>query len=329
MKKKAFTLIELLAIITILGVMLLISLPALVGTTKKNEERQYNDFLNNLYIASENYVLANKIPELEVTNGTVFLSINDLIKNGYFKKDTQNPKTKNIVDNNTIRIVKKEDKTLSYEYLDGNYTINGYNKTGLVLQYDGYMMPENNIVKDLSSQKNDCTLTNFKDLKLAWDASGIQYDGLDDTCKIKNKLDHAKFTISMVVKPVNTNKRHVVFVTWPGYTFELNADNTIAFGIYQNPNKQYLTGNKFEYDKPNYITLTFDGVVSKMYVSGQKVVETNNSPIIYSGSETVISSTSYDVFKGKINNTLFYDRALSDEEINNNYKIDQVRFGVE
>ena len=66
MKRRGFTLIEVIGVIAVLSLMLLITVPALTKTLKRNEKQQYNDYINNLKLATETYIVKNidSYPEL-------------------------------------------------------------------------------------------------------------------------------------------------------------------------------------------------------------------------------------------------------------------------
>ena len=101
MKKNAFTLVELMAIIVIMASILLIILPAINGTIKNSEEKKKQDALNSIYMAAENYVMANYDEYLNLDNvGAVeYVYIVDLISNNYLSIDTVNPNNDLAFDN--------------------------------------------------------------------------------------------------------------------------------------------------------------------------------------------------------------------------------------
>ena len=61
MNNKGFTMIELLAIITVLVTILLVSFPTLINMTRKDKERQYNDMVTTLLSAGAAVGLANRV----------------------------------------------------------------------------------------------------------------------------------------------------------------------------------------------------------------------------------------------------------------------------
>lgn len=115
--KKGFTMVELLGIVAIIATILVFTGPSIVGMLKKDEEKEYNRFLEDLYLATETYVQlhSDKYPELSNIGGTSNVMIEDLIENGYIKASIVNPKTDEIIKKSDIIVVTKEDDG-SYKY---------------------------------------------------------------------------------------------------------------------------------------------------------------------------------------------------------------------
>ena len=76
MKKDGFTMIELLAVFTLTGIILLIALPQLTSMLKKTNDEEYQTFLNNIYIATEAYV---EDKQIQVSSGST-VAIQQLIQ---------------------------------------------------------------------------------------------------------------------------------------------------------------------------------------------------------------------------------------------------------
>ena len=95
MKTRGFTMIELLAIITILSLILLISFPTLINITRNDKEREYNDLVDTLCKAGETYIYNNQqiYPELENIGSVFYLRIADLINDNLVNKSQKSPKT--------------------------------------------------------------------------------------------------------------------------------------------------------------------------------------------------------------------------------------------
>ena len=168
--RNGFTLVEMIAIITVLAIILLISLPALSSTLKSNEEKNYNNYLEDLYMATENYVTSKSFPELNNLNGGIFVSVKELINNGYVKSDKNNPKTKEAINpNSVIRVIKNNEGLFEYKYCETDCTTKAYSQENLIIHYDAYTRPEikgTSIVwPDISGNDNYATMqgTNMED----------------------------------------------------------------------------------------------------------------------------------------------------------------------
>lgn len=119
-KSKGFTLVELLGIIAIIGAVLAFVTPSIIGMLKKDDEKEYQRFLNDIFLATETYVGLHieNYPELSNIGGTSTISMNDLIENGYVKTTMINPKTKERIhpsDQITIKI--ETDGSYQYAYI--------------------------------------------------------------------------------------------------------------------------------------------------------------------------------------------------------------------
>lgn len=120
MRNNGFTLVELLGIIVILAVISLISYGAVDKMLENTQKQDYERFLKDLYLTTENYVELNRgqYPELN-NNGSVTISIQTLIDDGRFKQMPVNPKTNETIEDDFI-IVTSQDGVLNFEYQD-NY----------------------------------------------------------------------------------------------------------------------------------------------------------------------------------------------------------------
>lgn len=116
--KNGFTLIEMLAVITILGIATLVLAPSVLNMLKKAEDNKYENYLDDLYMAAESYVQMHieDIPELSNPGGTYTVSVKVLRDEKFVKQNLINPKTKqNTLDTDGIKITVEED--LKYTYI--------------------------------------------------------------------------------------------------------------------------------------------------------------------------------------------------------------------
>ena len=117
MKKNAFTLVELIAVIVLLCIIVLISFPALTNVIKGGEEKNKEEALNTIYMAAENYLMANYEKYfINNTGDTAYVYITDLINNNYLNADTVNPNNEHSFSSkDVVKITRNEDGTFKYE----------------------------------------------------------------------------------------------------------------------------------------------------------------------------------------------------------------------
>ncbi len=142
MKKNAFTLVELLAIVIIMASILLVVLPSINDAIKSGEENKKQDNLNSIYMAAENYLMSNydKYSSLDDIGASEYIYITDLIANNYISISTVNPITDSYFKNSdAVKVTRNNDGTFSYELVYFKTLIETLleqyadaNKTGLV-----------------------------------------------------------------------------------------------------------------------------------------------------------------------------------------------------
>lgn len=118
--KKGFTMVELLGVIAIIAAILAFTAPSIVGMLKRDEEKEYNRFLEDLYLATESYVQMKieNYPDLANPGGSYTITVGELIENGYVKASTVNPKTDRKVSLlDTVMISKLADGSYQYQYV--------------------------------------------------------------------------------------------------------------------------------------------------------------------------------------------------------------------
>lgn len=85
MNKKAFTLIELIGVVVILGIIGLVTFPALLNQISSSKEQISDSQKQIIIAATKNYVDENKNEYANKDSYTI--SVNDLIENNYLSKD--------------------------------------------------------------------------------------------------------------------------------------------------------------------------------------------------------------------------------------------------
>lgn len=114
--KKGFTMIELLAVFTLLGIILVIALPKMTSLLKKSDDGSYKSFVKTIEIATEAYVVDNMVIKKGESKN---IQLNVLINNGYLKSNLKNPRNKQKVSsmtNSYITVSKNNDGILTYQF---------------------------------------------------------------------------------------------------------------------------------------------------------------------------------------------------------------------
>lgn len=353
MKKQGFTLIELLAVIVILAVIALIATPLIMGTITKAKKNAFKDTAYGILKAGENYtaekLLTNEsnsyygeLIELPGKNKINYKGTDDFTGELFVSPDG---KLSLAIHNQSYCAIKNYDemevKVIDYKEEQCAFKATGYYvKDGLLLNLDGVdnggdkIHLENNsaskeIWKDLSGKGNDCKLEGFEySDSSGWKENGLLFDGVDDTC-LSNSLTPNQFTLSLVVNPTSKGKRHVIFTRWYGYTLEIIENGVIWFGMYPNSSNYLQSKEKIKFGEKQYISATFNGSEMKIYLNGKQIAYQKSDYLNYSKNHidnTMLSANYYDTFQGTIHHAMMYDRALSLEEIMQNYQSDKLRY---
>lgn len=112
-KPNAFTLIELLAVVTILTILSIIITPIIDTKIKSSKDKMYKVQIENIRMAGEAYYSDNMMlkPQEDLYSS---ISLTQLISEGYIGGNIKDPKTGNILDGQlTVQI---QNNSSTYEY---------------------------------------------------------------------------------------------------------------------------------------------------------------------------------------------------------------------
>ncbi len=118
-KNKGFTLVELIAVVTLLAAIILISVPSIINTIKRSEDQEYKDFEKAIIRASELYVERNreKYPELNNIGSSIEIDTNILIDAEYLKQDLKDPNDNTSVTNYKVKVEVGNDQIFNYKVM--------------------------------------------------------------------------------------------------------------------------------------------------------------------------------------------------------------------
>jgi prepilin-type N-terminal cleavage/methylation domain-containing protein len=123
-KRKAFTLIELMGVLVIIGILTVILVPVINNTIKNNKQELYDNQLEMIRLAAQNLATDNTYILPEEDGEEIYITLGQLRAMGYAEGTIIDPLTnKNFPDNLIVMIIKKGN---DYDYvinLDGDVTI--------------------------------------------------------------------------------------------------------------------------------------------------------------------------------------------------------------
>ena len=115
MKKRGFTLVELLAALVVLALIALIIYPSIKQTLKKSKNTLYDDQVASIIDGAKNWV-ADHPYDIPKNNGDILtLSLCQLKMGMYVNQDISNPKTKKLFDCSAQITIEKKDQKYIYD----------------------------------------------------------------------------------------------------------------------------------------------------------------------------------------------------------------------
>ncbi len=126
--KKGFTLVELIAVLTILSIIALIVIPNIMVSVNEYQQQAYDTEIQAIEGSAKNWVAdhISEIPTPESSNmkSALYLPISELVENGYFEedvKDTKNGGSFDDEDHETFAIITCELITDELGLVSDNY----------------------------------------------------------------------------------------------------------------------------------------------------------------------------------------------------------------
>ena len=118
MKQKGFTLVEILAVITIIGILALITIPTVDSIIRSSKNDAYEIQKSSILVGLKNWA-ASKTLTLPIVNGeTLTATIGDLKKSGFLEVETKNPANDLCFSNATVLVITRTDNNYTYTFAD-------------------------------------------------------------------------------------------------------------------------------------------------------------------------------------------------------------------
>jgi prepilin-type N-terminal cleavage/methylation domain-containing protein len=331
-KNNGFTLVELLAVIVILAVILVIAIPNVMKVIDKAKLDAYKRNEDLLVNATRNYLAGNSsrapinIGDISIIDLTELQS-NNIIGN---IKDTKG--NGNCV--GQVTVTKKSINEYTYgPYMEcsTNYKTSEYIKDGLVLYLDGFDAPVGSVWKDRSGNNNDATMVGF-DGTSGYDINKKAYvfDGTNDTMTSTMQVGD-NFTVQVVVQLTKLNFYNGLI------SLQNNLSKSFALGPHFSNKLLYFgnstwvapwpTGNlatrqlhTYVYKKSDYFSLytNITKSTTATYMGG----------LTYGNENIIIGNCTWGYLQGNLYSIRIYNRELSAAEVESNYNIDKLKFGL-
>lgn len=228
----------------------------------------------------------------------------------------------------------------------------GYVSNGLMCLYDGEYNSEFGKSKktktwyDLSKNNNNATLKNFDFNKTSgWTGNSLLLDGKNDWVSMQ-KIYNNNMTVEIALKILNEKDGKKLYVIdnyeSGGMGIEKNTSGYMLGAV--NVDGSYytaLSNNKINDNTKYSLTLQYDGsnilyrendLKYNTYAEGRIKEPINSTRFVlgvnasgenYDNMESSEAFNNFEVYSVRI-----YNRALTDEEISQNYNVDKERFGI-
>ena len=233
--------------------------------------------------------------------------------------------------------VKLGDKNIPFIYQGNELLYPNPIKDGLVLYYDFKGMKNSdvskNIARDLSGKGNDGVLRNFNYTSESGYDDGLKFDGVDDVISdVLNTdttpLDASNMAISMVLDSAKIQKsQYFIQVTLSDDKFILLYRSSIDKLGYFTTSKE----NKYL----NFIPETNEKFLFTLNINNKQVdLRVNNEKFAIFEDTGLKNIKRINVgsiqspYNGTMNSIKIYNRALTDQEIQHNYKLEKERWGL-
>ncbi|MBE6138134.1 MAG: type II secretion system protein [Firmicutes bacterium] len=190
--KRGFTLIEAIGIVTILALMLLLVVPSITKTLKRNEQKKYNGYLNNLKSATESYIV-EKLKEEVVIGDEYYVTLGNLIDTKFIRESIKNPENDGVLSRETkIKVTKNLDGTRYYTIqphylLPETYTLVDYIESNGTQYIDTKVIPNS-----ITTLKLELSFSDYNESSSARSFVGVQ------------SLDESAFSVAFAPSYSNT-----------------------------------------------------------------------------------------------------------------------------
>ena len=216
-----------------------------------------------------------------------------------------------------------------------SYTINDYVQDGLEMNLDGIEHGNDSSTWiDSSGKGNNGTING----SASFGKNYLSFDGVDDYVDL-GKQNYEKMTIETVISNFSGTYKTILYNKYNGgYELRLTSTSRMQLSFYLDSSSSLKSFNS-TFSKSTdkiYYAVTFDGEYAKAYLNGVLIssqpfsgkinyVDSDNHLLLGTGKNG--DNLKY-LYNGNIYSTRIYNKALTEEEIIKNYKIDEKRYSI-
>ena len=191
---------------------------------------------------------------------------------------------------------------------------------------------------DISNNGNNGTLTNGP-LYIGSDYGAIVFDGVNDYVEVPNNvaLNSNIGTISIWFNSTTVSGRSAVLIGKTDSVGSFNGINILTsgteiYGQVKGSSDQIISGSLLSQNTWYNFTLTYSsGISYSSYLNGS-LIGTNTLTSFTFSTQPLRIARSLDsfwtIYKGQVSNAMIYNRALSAQEITQNFNTLRGRYGI-
>jgi type IV pilus assembly protein PilA len=361
--KKGFTLIEILAVIVIIGIVIVIVVPTVSNIVSSSKDDSYKRTVNNIEDAAQLYITRNPsvLSSLKDPTDYAEISLQQLVNDNLLESTIKDQRTNtNISLNTKVMVQLLASGDYSYKFINGTYAT-----SGLIVSLDGYNAPKLIGSKyywmDRSGNGNNAELINMANTITSGhdlNNKGYVFDGTNDTMLTPMNLlptfeVNQNFTIECLFKlsarPAISTATNIFGATsYEGVSINISNSATdvlttvlayrvngapaynVAYSYSIVPNKTYLATIVYDYTNSN-LKAYINGTLMYTYSARATGTWVNSMVAIgkigLSKNQVYGGSNAAIYFNGIINRASIYNRALTPTEVSDNYNIDKLKYG--
>ena len=344
--KKGFTLVELLAVIVIIGIVFALAAVNISKVLDRATENQYAMVSTMVQEAAQMYVDTEKPVELDMIGGLYCVTLQNLYDRGLIDLPLINPKTNEAFETYTCVYVENGSEGLIFDFDRSDDDEDTIITSGLIVDLPMGDYKTGSTFNDRSGTGNNASSvgTTLVPDRFNTANKATSFDGVDDLLTFTLTPPSDNFTFSFWVKATTTHEldyqantstsgmvgqKYVIQPT--AYASNVGAGIGVSYGtngisVYEHSGL-YLPAvttfiSSFSTDWA-HVTISNYQRKSYIYINGKlvKVGLASNRPSTF--APTTIGGGSYGYFNGYIDDYKLYNRVLSATEVLHNYNVEK------